>query len=269
MKALIDADILRYEVGFAAQAGWKKITDRDEIPPFDYVTELLNQRIEQIVVNTESNDYTLYLTEGRTFRFDLAKRRPYKGTRVVNKPWHFNNLTVYMRDVLPTVVVQNIEADDAIAIEHCTSKEPTIICSRDKDLRQVPGMFYSWELGKQPSFGPIDVDPVGWIELSDDRKKVTGCGFAFFCAQMLMGDRVDNIPGVDGMGPVAVANLLKGPYSPINPFVDLLDAVEGAYQDCYRDDWEEELVEQGRLCWIVRRLNDDGSPQIWERGMYV
>ncbi len=30
---------------------------------------------------------------------------------------------------------------------------------------------------------------------------------------------------------------------------------------------EENLLEQGRLCWMTRRLNEDGSPVLWELGM--
>lgn len=264
MKALIDADILRYEIGFASQTGWKAITDRDEIPPFNYVQDMLHQRIDQILLVTGADDYSLFLTEGRTFRYDLAKRRPYKGTRTANKPWHFDNLSVYIRDVLPSTIVTEIEADDAMAIEQCTTDYETVICSRDKDLWQVPGLFYSWEIGNQASIGPKYNDEVGEVRLSDTRKKIYGDGFAYFCSQLFTGDVVDNIPGLPKYGPVKVAALLEAEDDP----KFLMATVEEEYEKVYGDEWEEELLEQGRLLWIVRKLDEHGNPVLWERGMY-
>lgn len=261
MLALIDGDILRYETGYAAETGWKAITGRTEVPPWDYVEEMLLQRIASIQAITGAESYKLYITEGRTFRFDIAKRRPYKGTRVEKKPWHFRNLTAYMTHNLPTEVVTTIEADDAMGIEQSRGGD-TIICSRDKDLKQVPGNFYSWEIGRQPSFGPTVIDKIGSLSLSPDRKSLKGTGYAFFCAQLLMGDRADNIPGASGAGPVAAFDRLgdcreAGHYT---------DRVVEEYKRAFGSDWEAELTEQGRLLWILRRLNEDGSVPLWNIG---
>jgi 5'-3' exonuclease len=265
MHALIDADILRYEVGFASEVGWKATTERDEVPPFDYVKELLDQRIASILSTTEATDFTLFLTEGQTFRYDLAKRTPYKANRKEAKPWHHKNLSAYMKGVYNAQVVTYIEADDAIAIEHTKSPDTTIICSRDKDLRQVPGHFYSWELGRQPSFGPLHIANPGTLELSNDRRSLKGTGYAFFCGQLLVGDRVDSIPGLNKYGPVLAYNLLhpiveKGCYA-------LIDKVMDLYQEAYPDTWEEELLEQGRLLWLIRDVKDNGDLKLWELGM--
>ena len=259
MKPLIDADILRYEVGFGAETGWQT---EDELPPWPYVEEMLHYRIDKIcadVVATEPP--VLYITEGRTFRFDIAKKKPYKGTRKEHKPWHFNNLTVYFKDVLKCEIVTGIEADDAMAIRHMGPEE-TIICSRDKDLKQLPGPYYSWELGRQPSFGPEVITKEGSLTLSEDNKTLTGTGLPFFYAQVLIGDKSDNIPGLPGCGPVRAFELLGDVTTE-----DLYTEVKLEYQDNYEADWEEELLEQGRLCWMTRRLHEDGSPVLWEIGM--
>ncbi len=271
MKALIDGDILRYEIGWGAVTGWKAITDREEIPPFNYVEKLLLERIASIQAATDSDEYCLYLTEGRTFRYDIATTKPYKGTRKENKPWHFDNLTAYMEGALHHRTVSFIEADDALAIDAGKAPEATVICTRDKDLRQVPANVYSWELGRQPSFGPVRVTALGTLELSKDKKQLKGTGFAFFCGQMLVGDRVDNIPGIPGLGPVKAYDIL----SPILErestkamTSSLYDEIEYSYHEYYGDsNWEHLMVEQGQLLWIVRKLNEDGSPVLWERGM--
>ena len=268
MKALIDGDILRYEIGFGAETGWRAIQEniallewRSPIPPFDYVASLLEQRLEWIMTQTQATSYKIFITEGRTFRFDIATTRPYKGSRIEKKPWHFKNLTGYLEGVLDAEVVTGIEADDAITLEHLASNGSTIICSRDKDLRQVSGRFYSWELGNQPSFGPTDISDPGTLSLSEDRKKIRGTGFASFCAQVLMGDATDNIPGLGGCGPVATYNYLRDCHTEL----DYLVAVTEAYYLSGMDD--EYLLEQGRLCWMTRRLNSDGSPELWQIGM--
>jgi hypothetical protein len=261
MQALIDGDILRYEIGYAAEIGWKSITGREEAPPWDYVEEMLLKRIASIQAITGASEYKLYITEGRTFRFDVATTKPYKGTRVDKKPWHFRNLTAYMKHVLNCEVVTGIEADDAMGIEHSKGNE-TIICSRDKDLKQVPGWFYSWEIGKQPSFGPKLIEPIGELALSKDRKTLKGTGYAFFCAQLLMGDRVDNIPGADRVGPVASFDALGS----ANTADGLLNAVIRKYKEVYGGEWKDKLTEQGRLIWILRKLNEDGSVPLWNIG---
>lgn len=268
---LVDGDILRYEIGFAAETGWRgmhpEIPKEECIPPFEYVKDLLEHRLANIQTACQTSELpVIYYTTGPTFRFDLAKKKPYKGQRVENKPWHFRNLTVHLKEVLGAKEVTGIEADDRLAIDHTSSQGKTILCSRDKDLRQVPGWFYSWELGRQPSFGPELITKEGSLSLSPKRDKIIGTGLSFFYSQVLTGDPTDNIPGLPNTGPVAAFELLAG-----RPPAEQLEAVLRAYSDYYNyaggDDDQGELLEQGRLCWLTRRLNEDGSPQLWEIGL--
>jgi hypothetical protein len=211
MLALIDGDILRYEIGFAAETGWKAVTDgREDVPPWDYVQEMVDTRIANIKALCKADEHRIYLTRGKTFRYEIAKSKPYKGTRVPHYPWHFDNLTAYLEHAHPSSIVTGIEADDAMALDHI-EREDTIICSRDKDLMQVPGWHYSWELGNQPSFGPILIEDPGELWWSGDQgksRKLLGTGVKWFYAQMIMGDRDDNIPGIPGAGAVAAFEAL-------------------------------------------------------------
>ncbi len=260
MKALIDGDILRYEIGFAAEAGWRAITGEDNaIPPWNYAEDMLLARIAAILHTTTATSYCLYLTEGRNFRFDVAVTKPYKGQRIENKPWHYKNLTAVLTHCHPSHTSNGVEADDSMAMAHVHGN--TIICSRDKDLKQVPGLFYSWELGRQPSFGPALIDPIGNLQLTKQAGKQTlkGTGYAWFCGQMLIGDVADNIPGCPGVGPVKAFELLDG--------VKTCEELETKVTETYNND--ELMLEQGQLLWLVRRLNPDGTPEIWKRGLYV
>lgn len=274
MKPLIDSDVCRYEVGFASEVAWQQ----PGYPPFDFVAHMLDERIRNICAVVGATEApTLYLTGKSNFRFDIAKRTPYK-VRKNNKPWHFKNITAYMQVMYDTIVSDGMEADDIMAI-HQTLGESlyrnrhegenvderkevvrTIICTRDKDLRAVPGWHYGWELGNQPSFGPMEVTGFGEVKLSSDRKSIKGFGEKFFWSQCLTGDRVDSIPGVDGMGPVGAFEIIDKPTTTQEAF----EAVLGAYRAVYGDVAEVELLEQGRLLHMTRELHEDGSPVLWE-----
>ena len=279
LQPLLDGDIIRYELGFAAETGWRAITnDSEALPPFSYVADLLHDRIDTIKRNVfTEKDPIFYITKGRTIRYDIAKRKPYKAQRVENKPFHFDNLTAYLVHMLGARVIEYIEADDALAIDHIASNGTTILCSRDKDLKQVPGWFYSWELGKQGSFGPINIDLPGTLTLSDDHKKLSGTGYSWFLAQCLIGDSADNTPGLPKCGPVQAYQLLTEAARMAQERAEgipgrevasaQLQAVYDAYSAFYGPSWEQELLEQGQLHWLIRRLGQDGKPQLWELGM--
>jgi hypothetical protein len=270
MQCLIDADVLLYEIGFAAESGWQQ----PGFPPWDYVEQLLENRIGNIVAIAGQDDSSppiLYMTGATNFRFDIAKRTPYKA-RAGNKPWHYKNIKAYLKAKYDVREQAGLEADDLMAIEQTRRNEildgnplysgpvkPSIICTRDKDLRQVPGWHYGWELANQPQFGPMLVDEFGSIALSHDRKSIKGYGLKFFYSQCLTGDRVDSIPGIDKCGPVAAFEILEHMQTPDECF----KAVKEAYKAAYGDDWDKELLEQGRLLWMTRELTETGQPVLW------
>lgn len=256
MQALIDADVLRYEIGFAAESGWKN----PGFPHFDYVAELLDNKINNICAITECDQPPiLYITGKTNFRTEIAKYRPYK-QRAGNKPWHFNNITAYMKCKYDVRIQEGLEADDLMSIEQTSRPEDTIICSRDKDLRTVPGNYFSWELGNQPQFGPIRITELGTLDLSACRKKLKGTGNLFFYAQCLTGDSVDTVPGLPKTGPVKAFEILSGSQS----IKEAFDRVLEAYRAHYGGLGDDCLLEQGRLLWMTRYLHPDGSPVLWE-----
>ena len=255
MQPLIDGDVILYEIGFAAEAGWQQ----EGYPPFDYVMELVNNRIGNICGITNATEPPIIYFTGKTnFRTEIAKRREYK-LRPSNKPWHYKNIKAYLKATHECCEREGLEADDLMAIEQCRRPGDTIICTRDKDLRAVPGWHYGWELGNQPQFGPELVTELGYIRLSDNRKSIKGTGLLFFYAQCLTGDAVDTIPGLGGCGPVKAFNILEGSQTPAEAF----NRVVEAYKGVYGDDWEEELLEQGRLLWMTRETDEEGKPVLW------
>lgn len=235
---------------------------------------MFDERIRTITEGSGATEATLFLTGDTTthrlyskrhagesfepnFREALAEGKVYKGTRKQDKPFHWINLTAYILSD-PNVRVSNgCEADDIIAIEHYSDNKRTVICTRDKDLRMVPGCHYGWECGKQPEFGPVEYDDLGKIELirSKSGNKIKGGGFKFFGSQLLTGDVVDNIGGLRGVGPVKAYELLADCASEREVF----DSVKRHYEEVAGDDWKKLLTEQCSLLWIVRERNPDGT----------
>lgn len=256
MQPLIDGDVILYEAGFAAEAGWKG----EDSPPFDYVAEVVDKRLVGICETVDATQPPIIFFTGKTnFRTQIAKRRKYK-ERASNKPFHYYNIKAYLRTKYECVQREGLEADDLMAIYQ---RDDTVICTRDKDLRQVPGWHYGWELANQPSFGPLLVDEFGKIELvrKKNSTKITGYGSLFFYAQCLVGDGVDTVPGLDGIGPVKAFNILE----PTRTTAEAFKAVREAYRAVYGDDGDEELLEQGRLLWMVRGYDIVTlAPEMWE-----
>jgi len=162
--ALIDGDMLRYTLGFACQ-------EEDEegvittAPTFSW-QHSVDVFISAVVKNSGSQGFPkVYLTGEGNFREEIAQRRPYKEDRKdAEKPVLYEAIGSYLVDEWAAIVVNGMEADDALAIEQTNSLaysciegtddyvlDPefcdTIICTLDKDLRQVEGWHYSWPVG--------------------------------------------------------------------------------------------------------------------------
>lgn len=275
-QAIIDGDVLVYEVAAVGQY----IDPEDGVTirtrPWDWVVETLEWRIEDIVKASGSSgkplifltgDEVLWKMKARVrpslpsyepnFRIEVAKLRVYKGTRKTEKPFYYNSIRAYLITVHNAYVSRGCEADDELSIQQTLRPTETIICTRDKDLRQVPGWHYGWESGKQGEFEPTEYDDVGAIELDRSKSvpKIVGGGFAFFASQLLTGDTVDNIAGLPKYGPVKAASILDGCSTPR----DYLSRVRSEYVNVYPDDWQAHLREQCDLLWMVRGRRDDGS----------
>lgn len=252
MQPGLDGDILAYELGFASEAGWQ----HPGFPSFDYVEELLNNRISNIcaLVNATKKPI-VFLTGKKNFRYHIAKRQPYK-QRAGNKPFHYYNIKAYLQAMFETQVQEGLEADDLLAMRQSSDPE-FISCTRDKDARTVEGWIYSWELGNQPSFGPFQITNPGSLDLQISAKGIKslkGTGSLFFYAQCLMGDNVDTIPGLgNGYGPVKAFKTLDGCVDSD----EALKRVREAYRVVYGDSGDEELREQARLLYMTRKFENN------------
>lgn len=273
MTPLIDADLLTYEVAFSGQM---KDDDGEVIlSPFESVKDILDDKVKQICAAVwATEEPILYLTGKGNFREKIAVSKPYKGNRKSEKPFHYKNLRAYIQHAYNTVLVDGMEADDAMVIEQVSrlDKLDTVICSRDKDLRIAPGMHYGWEVSGQDAFPLTRISELGFLnpvvktktnkdgEEVEYISNVKGGGLKFFYAQMIMGDSTDNIPGLPRSGPILAYKTVD----PCESEQELFETVSQLYRDKMGANWEEYMLEQGRLLWMCQRLSEDGSPVMWE-----
>jgi hypothetical protein len=206
-----------------------------------------------------------FFSHEKNFRTLVAIQKEYKGNRLSEKPRWYDTLVEWVKASYPFHEIEWCEADDALAIYQTWwiekgNSDKTIIISVDKDLRQIGGWHYSPELWNAKPFGPKKVEGLGEIELVTQKsgKKIVGTGLKFFYSQILTGDTVDNIPGLDKCGPVAAMNILEG----CTTEAELYKAVRWAYRDvCWEPD--ECLLEQARLVWMVKHRSSDGKLEMW------
>jgi len=272
MQPLIDADIIRYEVGSTGQFVENK---KKVIRSWEFVQKELDDKITEICKAVGATQAPiLYLTgdaklhERRSkrevlepykpnFRERVAKTKPYKGTRKNLKPFHFNNITSHLLSEYETVVSNGLEADDIICMEQYSrlDKKDTVICTRDKDLRMCPGYHYGWGCGLQEEVPLFYSTPFGSIQLK--KNKIVGSGFKFFCSQILTGDSVDNIPGLFKCGPKKAYTFLED----CKTAEECFEAIHLAYKTSMGEGYENYLQEQINLLWLIREWNEDGTPR--------
>ena len=233
--ALIDCDLLTYEMAYG--------TDEDGKPlGWPIVRSRVDKRLEEIAANVGATEWTGYLTGSDNFRKQVATIRPYKGNRNQPKPFHYWNIRNYLLTKPNIVLAELCEADDLLSIkqrELNQSSKRSVICSRDKDLRMVPGLHYSWASGSQQ-------ERLLWLQ--DEVE-----GFRWFCTQLLTGDATDNIPGLYGIGLVKAQNLLKW----CNTEQEMYYKCKDYYLRYFGSYWQMFLDENAKLLWMLRTEDDD------------
>jgi DNA polymerase I len=146
----------------------------------------------------------VYDAPGPTFRDQIFTE--YKANRPPMPPDLVAQIGLSRRVVdafgLPVLSVPGVEADDVMATLARTAVAgglDVVLCSSDKDLMQLCGEhIHLLDTMKNKVLGPAEVVEkfgVGPEQLGD--------------LLTLMGDSVDNVPGVAGIGPKTAADLIK------------------------------------------------------------
>lgn len=258
-EAYIDGDMITYEVGFAAESFWKKLHEDQGLEvdprtvPWDRCQETLDMRLANILARLDlSKEKAIIVFSGsKNFRYDVTTLFKYKENRKdARQPFHKDNIKAYLKSQYTYIEEDGCEADDVLATL-LTENPEGILVSRDKDMFQVPGWHYSWELGAQRE-RLEKVEGFGVLYPPDKGKNLKGTGDLFFGAQLLMGDKTDNIPGIPRMGPKTVYKTL----SACTDRKTLVDAIKPHYEAVYGSEWLSYLEQVARCLWLQRKKGE-------------
>lgn len=206
MIALIDGDSIAFMLG------WHHKEHQD----ISIMHQAIDGFLHDLFVFTGADMYYGALgTSATCFRYNVYKVKPYKGTRgeiqehmkfwrpVINEylvdHWKFDLAfhSKFPMSNLPFIGADVLEADDLICTVHkelvnTTTDGEWIICSPDKDLKQLSGFHYNYAKTDQ----------------SVEHVDVFQADYNFF-KLMLEGDDSDNIAGIPGFGPKKTEEKLK------------------------------------------------------------
>ena len=179
MSLLIDADFIVYK---CCAANESEIDWGDDVivvsSRFSEAYEMVERELYKIAEDLGCFDDTiLFFTDSVNFRKQIDPA--YKGHRNRKKPCGYRRVINKLKEEYNVVVMPQLEADDAIGI-YATKEVGHIICSPDKDMRQIPGDLYDLSTG------------VVTIEKEE--------GDHWHYIQTLAGDQTDGYSGVPGFG---------------------------------------------------------------------
>jgi 5'-3' exonuclease len=260
---LFDFDVIAYRAGFVSQTTVTNEDGTKEVVPgvVEYALGTAKSIINHVCAELDIYEYSGYLTDSNiknNFRASIKGNLQYKANRKeFVKPVYLEDIRQYLLKYHEAELVIGEEADDRLGIIQTKYGDKTVIASIDKDLRQIPG----WHLNTMNNQLIYSQDP-GTIELIRDKegkpKKLIGTGFKWFCAQMLMGDKADNIAGLSGMGNSHAYNALANIVTP----KDLWREVKFRYTQVGKTD--EELLGTANLLWIRRAENQEFTEDLVE-----
>ena len=222
MLALVDADIV----------AWRTATSTTE---FQEAVKRSNDLIDNILQATNSTEYRLILSNPVNFRKSVYPE--YKGQRPPT-PDVVKEMKQYLLDHSNAEVApEGLEADDLMAI---LQTKDTVICTIDKDLLQVEGWHYQWELRG------TSVNGKEWVKEARFFEQTELEGTRLFYEQCLKGDASDNVKGVAGIGEGKASKML----AKCETELEMINTCIFHYPS------EEEFLMNAQCLYILRSLDD-------------
>jgi DNA polymerase-1 len=235
MIALIDMDLVVYRCAASAE--------QDDFNIAVYRAEDL---LDNILNSVGASEYRAFISSDTNFRKTIYPE--YKGNRKAEKPVHLLALKEYALEYMNAEVCPDgLEADDMLGIKqdkvgwwspHNGEERQyhTTICSLDKDLLQIPGNHYQWEIGTSTWSKPA-------MHLTQSNLE----GYRLFYQQCIKGDPTDNIKGIKGKGKVFAEKVLANCQTEKEMF--------NVVRDLYSND--SEFIMNASCLWILR---EHGKP---------
>ena len=180
MSLLIDADYIVYKCCAATE------TEIDFGEDLIVVTSRFSEAYEYVereLYNIASDlgcfdDSILFFSDSVNFRKSIDPA--YKGHRNRKKPCGYKRVINKLKEEYHVVIMPTLEADDALGIYATNLPGQHIICSPDKDMRQIPGQLFDL------TQGVVEITP----EMGD----------RWHLIQAMAGDQTDGYAGIPGIG---------------------------------------------------------------------
>ena len=236
MSLLIDADFIVYK---CCAANESEIDWGDDVivvsSRFSEAYEMVERELYNIANDLGCfDDFILFFTDSVNFRKQIDPA--YKGHRNRKKPCGYRRVINKLKEEYNVVVMPQLEADDALGI-YATKEDGHIICSPDKDMRQIPGDLYDLSTGV--------------VTITKEE------GERWHYIQTLAGDQTDGYSGVPGFGiKRAVAFFEENGYS----WSSVVEAFKSKDLD------ESVALQNARLAKILQHTDydfDTESVKLW------
>jgi 5'-3' exonuclease len=181
-ELLIDGDILLYQYGCTNQTSidWGDGI-KSEWTEFEQAKNELDSFLVSLQSATHTQHFIICFSSPPSFRYEILPT--YKHNRKdKEKPKLYYELRDYMLRKYYCFSIPKLEGDDVIGILATEKPGKYIICSIDKDMKQIPGEHYNWRQKKR------------FIVTEEEADK-------WFYTQVLTGDSTDGYSGCPGIGP--------------------------------------------------------------------
>lgn len=260
--ALVDADLLKYRAGFAAQKeiwthvsigerfegktaakDWcKEFLEQDlnpeewemklDVKPWEGCKRIIDNSVGEILHHAKCDDVLMCISPATCFRDKIAITKKYKGSRKPHRPEHADNIVKYFMSDFDYEVGDNVEADDVMGMRQ---SHTTVIASYDKDMDMIAGAHYNFKDGEFYYQDP---------QSADER----------FYTQLMAGDSTDDILGIPGIGEAKARKIVELYQDDQEELVDHIRMLyEEAYPNKYTDQTPEKAIqEMAALVWILR-----------------
>ena len=236
MKLLVDADYVVYKCCASAE---NEIDFGDDVivvtSKFSDAYACVKRELNKIkdFFLWDETELILFFSDSVNFRKTIQP--DYKGHRNRKKPCGYKRVINALKEEFEVIVMPSLEADDALGI-YATANPGNVICSPDKDMRQIPGKLF-------------DMKELHTIEQDDADK--------WHLVQTLAGDQTDGYAGVPGIGIKRAVSLFEEKGYKWKTVVE-------AFAD--KDLSEDVALENARLARILRCTDYDPierKPILW------
>lgn len=272
---LIDGDLLVFAICAAIEYG----REEGEFE-LSQITKVIDKRIAEIQKRVKARFYRIYFSHTNNFRKTIDPE--YKSNRKdVWRPTTLLPAIQYCMDNHKGIKQIGLEADDLLVAD---INERSIVASLDKDIPQNVGHYYKWETSTSGErFIEVEkTNPFGDVVMIQkaNKKDYDGKGIKFFCHQLLIGDPTDGIMGCGirkemiyksglkkgevyqrrvGVGAGQAYELLQH----CKTYGEAIQIVIKEYKKVFGEDWEEQLLLNGRCLHMVSEIDKDGCFRLW------